>query len=124
MVGWLLDAHIRHVRGNAAALDDVMRLAYTRYSGARGLASAEFRETIEEVVGASVAVCLEATVASTAELDYAPALAWFGLQFAPANGECAGAAWQLQGDETASHEHRRRLHAWAADDTATEYGCD
>jgi len=122
VVGWLLDAHIRHRTSNAASLDDVMRLAYSRYSGARGFTSTEFRDTIEEIVGASVAVWLEAAIASTAELDYAPALAWFGLRFAPADSECAEAAWRLQEDETASHEHRRRLRAWAADET--EYGCD
>jgi predicted metalloprotease with PDZ domain len=119
VVGWLLDAHIRHRTNNAASLDDVMRLAYTRYSRARGFTPKEFRATIEEVVGTSAATWLEAAVASTAELDYTPALAWFGLRFAPADSERAEAAWRLQGDETASQEHRSRLHAWATDHTDT-----
>jgi predicted metalloprotease with PDZ domain len=119
VVGWLLDAHIRRLTGDASSLDDVMRLAYTRYSGSRGFRSDEFRETIEEVAGTSIAAWLDAAVASTAELDYAPALAWFGLRFAPANGERAEAAWRLQVDETASQEHSRR-QAWATVATSTQ----
>jgi predicted metalloprotease with PDZ domain len=119
VVGWLLDTHIRRLTCDAASLDDVMRLAYTRYSGTHGFTSEEFREAIGEVVGTSVAAWLDAAVASTAELDYAPALAWFGLRFAPAEGERAEAAWQLQRDETASQEHSSRLQAWATDDTGT-----
>lgn len=124
VVGWLLDAHIRRLASGVASLDDVMRLAYARYSGAHGFTSAEFRETIEEVVGTSVAVWLDAAVASAAELDYAPALAWFGLQFAPADGERAEAAWRLQADETAVQEHSRRRQSWATDNIAAQHGCD
>lgn len=36
VIALLLDARIRHATGGEKSLDDLMRLAYRRYSGARG----------------------------------------------------------------------------------------
>lgn len=113
LVGWLLDAAIRRATADAASLDDVMRLAYARYSGARGFTPAEFRATVQEIGGAAVAGWLEQAVASTAELDYAGALEWFGLRFAAAEGEQSGPSWQLALDGAASREQLEHLRAWA-----------
>jgi hypothetical protein len=57
-------------------------------------------------------------VASTAELDYTTALAWFGLQFAIAEGEQRQTTWQLLIDTAASQEHLAHLHTWAFDKDA------
>src|SRR5206468_11508253 len=51
VAGFLLDTHIRHVTAGAKSLDDVMRLAYQRYSGARGFTADEFRGVASEVAG-------------------------------------------------------------------------
>lgn len=110
VVGWLLDCAIRRATAGAAALDDVMRLAYARYSGGQGFTPEEFRATVQEIGGAGVAEWLDLAVASTAELDYAPALGWFGLRFAaPEPGQ---PSWQLMLEEAASREQRERLRAW------------
>jgi predicted metalloprotease with PDZ domain len=114
VVGWLLDAHIRHHTDGQASLDDVMRIAYTRYSS-HGFTPEEFRATVAEVGGGSVANWLDHAVASTAELDYTPALAWFGLRFAIAEGEQQQTTWQLLIDAAAGQEHLARLHMWAFD---------
>ena len=47
----LLDAKIRAATNGARSLDDVMRLAFQRYSGARGYTDADFRKTVREVAG-------------------------------------------------------------------------
>lgn len=83
VVGFLLDARIREVTGGRRSLDDVMRRAYERFSGERGYTPAEFRAVIDEVAGAPLGELVDRAVADTAELDYGPALAWFGLERAP-----------------------------------------
>ena len=51
VVGFLLDAKIRKATNGAKSLDDVMKLAYQRYSGARGYTPEQFRRTASEVAG-------------------------------------------------------------------------
>lgn len=111
LVGWLLDAAIQRATAGAASLDDVMRLAYARYGGARGFTPEEFRATVQQIGGAEVVGWLDLAVATTAELDYAPALDWFGLQFVAA--EPSQPSWQLVRNEAASHAQLARLRAWA-----------
>lgn len=83
IVGFLLDAKIRRATNGAKSLDDVMRLAFRRYSGARGYTPAEFRQTAEEVAGVPLSDWFATTLETTEELDYGEALAWFGLRFKP-----------------------------------------
>jgi alpha-glucosidase/alpha-D-xyloside xylohydrolase len=54
VVGFLLDAKIRRVTGGKKSLDDVMRLAYKRYSGERGFTHRQFQSTASEVAGADL----------------------------------------------------------------------
>ncbi len=81
VLGFLLDARIRAATNGARTLDDVMRLAFTRYSGARGFTPAEFRKTASEVAGTDLGSWFLHALESTEELDYGPALDWFGVQF-------------------------------------------
>jgi len=83
VVGFLLDARIRAATDGAKDLDDVMRLAFARYSGARGFTPEDFRQIVREVAGVSVASWLQRAVETTEELEYSPALDWFGLEFRP-----------------------------------------
>ena len=46
VVAFLLDAKIRRATAGKKSLDDVMRLAYERYSGPRGFTAAQFRGTV------------------------------------------------------------------------------
>lgn len=81
IVAWLLDARIRAATGGAKSLDDSMRTAFARFSGETGFATEEFKSVCGETAGVSLDEFFRATVESTAELDYAPALDWFGLRF-------------------------------------------
>jgi predicted metalloprotease with PDZ domain len=92
VVGFVLDARIRQATGGARSLDDVMRLAFQRYSGPRGYTPAEFRATAAEVAGTDLAAWFHRALETTEELDYAPALDWYGLEFrtAPADSDAGG----------------------------------
>jgi predicted metalloprotease with PDZ domain len=81
VVAWLLDAKIRRATRNLKSLDDVMRLAYERYSGPKGYTAAAFRKTAADVAGIDLEPWFHDVLETTAELDYSEALDWFGLRF-------------------------------------------
>lgn len=83
VVGFLLDAEIRQRSLGRRNLDDMMRLAYQRYAGDQGYTSAQLRTVAEEVAGGSLATFWARYIDGTDALDYAPALAYYGLQFKP-----------------------------------------
>jgi predicted metalloprotease with PDZ domain len=82
VVAFLLDARIRRATEGKKSLDDVMRLAFSRYSGPQGFTSAQFRSVVQEVAGVDLSTWFRTVLESTEELDYAEALDWFGLRFA------------------------------------------
>lgn len=85
VIGFLLDAKIRETSGGTHNLDEVMRLAYHRYSGDRGYESVEFRSTASEVAGTDLSDWFRFHVDEAKELDYSAALAWLGLRFKDPN---------------------------------------
>ena len=87
VVGFLLDARVRKATNGAKSLDDVLRLAYGRYSGSAGYTPQQFRATASEVAGADLSAWFAGALESTDELDYAEALAWYGLRFKPLEDE-------------------------------------
>jgi predicted metalloprotease with PDZ domain len=111
VVAFSLDAKVRRATKGAKTLDDVMRLAYQRYSGAKGFTPEQFRKTTEEVAGVDLQAWFEKAVSSTEELDYAEALEWFGLRFAPGDAT-AKKAWRLEIRDGATEAQRGRLKAW------------
>ncbi|MGA7617313.1 MAG: PDZ domain-containing protein [Thermoanaerobaculia bacterium] len=109
-IALLLDAKIRETTAGRRSLDDVMRLAFRRYAGARGYQPQEFRQTASEVAGSDLSQWFHHAVDRPEELDYLPALSWYGLRFSaekprpectePAKapdteppGRCAPSAW-------------------------------
>jgi predicted metalloprotease with PDZ domain len=84
VIAFLLDGKIRKATAGARSLDDVMRAAYTQYSGARGYTPEQFRETAEKVSGLDLQAFWDTAVEGTGELDYTEALEAFGLRFKPA----------------------------------------
>jgi len=107
VIAFVLDAKIRHATNGSKSLDDVMRLAFQRYSGAKGYTTEEFRKAAEEVAGTDLRDWWHKTIDTTAELDYTEALDLYGLRFVASeaggrrggtaspvatNGESAGAA--------------------------------
>jgi len=110
VIGFLLDARVRHATDGSKSLDDVMRLAYRRYSGPRGFTSEQFRETAAEVVGTDLSEWFRQALESTEELDYSEALEWFGLRFAA--GEDPATQWTLEVRPDVSEVQRRNLRDW------------
>ena len=96
VLGFLLDARIRAATKGTKSLDEVMRVAFQKFSGSRGFTPAEFRAVAEQVGGLNLASFWDRAVEGTAELDYGDALATFGLRFRPADAPSAdrpGRAW-------------------------------
>jgi predicted metalloprotease with PDZ domain len=81
VVAFLLDARIRKATGGKKSLDDVMRLAYARYSGPTGFTAAQFRAVAQEVACIDLSGWFHKALETAEELDYAEMLDWFGLRF-------------------------------------------
>ena len=90
VLGFLLDGRIRAATAGAKSLDDVMRLAFARYSGARGFTPDDFRNVANEIAGVDLSPWFRTALESTGEVDYDPALDWFGLRFATAPVAASG----------------------------------
>ncbi len=106
VLGLLLDAKIRRTTNGRASFDDVMRLAYRRYSGAQGFTADEFRRTAEEVAGADLRRWFTSAVSSTDELDYSDLLDWYGLRFVPSSGPAGAWTLERRPDQTAAQQQR------------------
>ncbi len=81
VIAFLLDARIRKATRDRKNLDDVMRLAYERYSGPHGYTPEQFRQLASEVAGQDLDGWFHKVLETTEELDYTEALDWFGLRF-------------------------------------------
>ncbi|MEW6126927.1 MAG: hypothetical protein AB1757_07795 [Acidobacteriota bacterium] len=108
VVGFLLDAKIQRATRGKKSLDDVMRLAFRRFSKARGFTADDFRQTAEAVAGTDLREWFRKTLASTEELDYAEALDWFGLRFVKASGQTTQ-NWKLEIREDATPAQQSNL---------------
>ncbi|MFI5358115.1 MAG: M61 family metallopeptidase, partial [Opitutales bacterium] len=82
LAGLLLDAEIRRCTGGAKSLDDVMRAAYARYSGAHGYTEAEFFAVASAIAGQDLTPWFHRVVQTPGAFDYQPMLDWYGLRFA------------------------------------------
>ncbi len=120
VLGFVLDAEIRRRTGGRKSLDDVMRLAFARYSGARGYTPEQFRRTASEVAGADLGQWFTHALDTTEELSYTDALAWFGLRFAaskPLTGDVPGwlgARMRVEGGRLLVSVVPRETPAWNA----------
>ncbi len=95
VVGFLLDANIRRLTDGTRSLDDVMRVMFGRFSAEKGFTGEDVRAAIAEAAGPAqtgeIRAWLQRALESTAELDYAAAIDWFGLRLIPPAG--APRAW-------------------------------
>jgi len=85
VLGFVLDARIRAATDGARSLDDVLRQAFARFSGTRGFTPEDFRKLASDVAGADLSSWFHDALETTAELDYQPALQWYGLEFGPSS---------------------------------------
>ncbi len=113
VVGFLLDAHIRRATRGERSLDDLLRLAWRRFSGERGFSEGELRQAVEEIAGRGAGDWLERAVGTTEELDYQEALDWLGLRFTLDRSREGGEAHE--GDET-----RKEPAAWLGIETEVQ----
>ncbi len=81
VIAFLLDAKVRQATGDRHGLDDVMRAAYEKYAGPKGYTDPEFAAVASQVAGTDLAPWFRQVTQTTEELDYTPALAFFGLRF-------------------------------------------
>jgi predicted metalloprotease with PDZ domain len=107
VVALLLDARIRRVTGGSKSLDDVMRLAYARYSGTRGYTLEDFENTASEVAGTRLGEWFARTVETTEELDYSEALDWYGLRFRSDSGRGGNTRTQIASGITTRNDSGR-----------------
>ena len=110
VLGLLLDARIRRVTQGRRSLDDVMRLAYQRYSDARGFTADEFRQTAEEIAGVDLGEWFRRSVSSTEDLDYSDVLEWYGLRFTAGDGVTG--SWKLEPRPDATQAQAAHVQAW------------
>lgn len=82
LTAWLLDAAIRQATQDRRSLDDVMRTAWERFPPERGFDEPEFEALFSEVAGTDLSAMVDALVVGRDEVDFTPALAWWGLRFA------------------------------------------
>jgi predicted metalloprotease with PDZ domain len=111
VVGLLLDAHIRKRTNGKKSMDDVMRLEYKRYSGARGYTEDQFEKTVSDAVGFDVNPLLQKLIATTEEVDYTEMLDWFGLRFMTGDPE---KVWSLEVRPDASADQKAHFAAFLA----------
>jgi predicted metalloprotease with PDZ domain len=98
-------------------MDDVIRLEYQRWSGARGYTAAEFAETASDAVGFDLKPLLHRLVATTEEVDYTEMLDWFGLRFAPQDATAPpdpAKAWTLEVRPDATAAQKEHFAAFMA----------
>ncbi len=88
VVAWLLDTEIRRQTNGSKNLDDVMREAYRQFSGS-GFEEAEFRALAEKVSGLKLGAFFQKALDSTDELDFEPALKYWGLEWKPEDEKVA-----------------------------------
>lgn len=129
VLGFLLDAKIRRLTSGTKSLDDLLRLMYARFSGARGFTNDDLRSAIVEVAGsvdstrgrsggpAELRTWLARVLETTDELDYAEAVDWFGLRMlssSTAPRAWLGVATRSDNGRTVVTEVRRGSPAYAA----------
>jgi predicted metalloprotease with PDZ domain len=118
VVALLLDVKLQHATAGTKSLDDVMRLAYTRYAGERGFTRQEWRETIQEVAGIDLTEWFVCVLERTEEIDYTEALEWFGLRFAPPENTAAkawlGIETKIDNGRLLVTQVRRQTPGWHA----------
>jgi len=109
VVGFVLEARLRVASGGAAGLDEVMRRAYAKYT------PAQFEAIAAEVAGSDQRAFFDRALRSCEELDYAEALAWFGLRFAAAADDAPrDQRWKLEVLPDASPEQQAHLQVLLA----------
>ncbi len=113
VVGLVLDAHIRKLTDDKKSMDDVIRLEYQRWSGAKGYTADEFNKTVSDAAGADVSALLHKLIATTEEVDYTEMLDWFGLRFMTDSGDPTK-TWTLEVRPDATAAQKQHFAAFMA----------
>jgi predicted metalloprotease with PDZ domain len=84
-LAWVLDARLRQISDGRHSLDDLMRRLWDERLEV-GYQLADIYQLVTELADAESASWLEQQVNQAAELDYQPALDYWGLRFKPSEG--------------------------------------
>jgi predicted metalloprotease with PDZ domain len=117
VVGLVLDAHIRRRTNGKKSMDDVIRLEYQRWSGARGYTAEDFAQTASDAAGFDLKPLLHKLVATAEEVDYTEMLDWFGLRFVPQDATAPldpAKAWTLEVRPDATAAQKEHFAAFMA----------
>lgn len=87
VVGFLLDAKIQEATNGTKTLDDVMRNMFSKFAGKQGYSEPDFRNEASAVAGINLSDWFTETIDSTTELNYQPALDYYGLKFDDKEGK-------------------------------------
>lgn len=82
LLAWLLDTRLQRDSAGKVNLDCVMRALWKEFR-LTGYTLQDFEELVERLGSRDTRVWLEEKVRTTSELDFTPALEWFGLHFRP-----------------------------------------
>lgn len=81
VVGFLLDAKIKAATAGQKNLDHVMRAMFNKFAGKQGYSEQDFRSEASAVAGVDLSGWFAEAIDSTNELNYQPALDYYGLSF-------------------------------------------
>ena len=88
LVAWMLDAEIRRATQDRQSLDDLMRLARSRFGNA-GYTPEAFRDLASEVSGSDLSTFFVQAVDTPGELDLGGAMQWWGLRFSSSGNKAS-----------------------------------
>lgn len=90
VVAWLLDTRIRQASNGKMTLDDAMTDAYRAFvASGSGYSETQFRARLEAFTGLELDDFFRRALDSTEELDIAPALEYWGLEWKPEDEKVA-----------------------------------
>ncbi len=113
VVSFLLDMEIRRRTQGNQDLDDVLKLAYSRYSGPRGYRLVDFYNCVTETSGVDLGPWFRKYVEGTEELNYDRALDYLGLRFKPIDDqEEEKTPGEEEGDEPTESEEEKVTPGW------------
>lgn len=120
IVGFLLDAKIRELTEGKKSLDDVMQIMFTKYANGVGYTPTDFRSVVDEVAGEDMAEFFANAVDSTNELNFQPALDYYGLTFDASTTSAKKPKPDAKKKDAATPEKKKAGKVWLGMDTTSE----
>jgi predicted metalloprotease with PDZ domain len=98
LLGELLELQLRASTGNARGMDDVERLLFDRFAGARGFTGEDLLHAVNEICGCDLQPFFEAHVSGAEEIDFDRYLRAAGLRVGTTPGPAVDSAGRAAAD--------------------------